>query len=84
MEALVAVGLTANITQFVQQASALIVEAKSIRETGSPRSLPELRRLAEYLVKQADSIEQCLSTSSTTTPLAPEEQVSALPNYLLI
>jgi hypothetical protein len=75
MEAIVAIGLTANIAQFVQQASTLILEAKSIRETGSPRSLPELRRLAENLVKQANSIEQCLSTSSTKTSLAPEEQV---------
>jgi hypothetical protein len=80
MEALVAIGLAANIAQFVQQASTLISEAKSIRETGSPRSLPELRRLAESLVKQASSIQQCLNTNSDKKSLSLEEQVGVQPD----
>lgn len=81
MEALAAVGLAGNVVQFVQFSSQLIAEAKSIKTSGSPSSIPELRKLAERLVTlteplvtQADTISKCLKSTSAT--LSREDHVS--------
>jgi hypothetical protein len=75
MEALVAVGLAGNVVQFVQFAGSLIAEAKSIRETGSPRSFPGLRRLVDDLVKQAANIHNCLNARAAAASPTQEDQV---------
>jgi hypothetical protein len=74
MEALVAVGLAGNVVQFVQFTGELISETNSIRRTGSPSSLPDLRRLSEDLIQQADTIHKCLKASNAS--LAQEDQVN--------
>jgi hypothetical protein len=73
MEALVAVGLAGNVVQFVQGAGALISEANSIRKSGSPSSLPDLRKLSEKLTSQAAVLKTRLKASRAT--LAEEDQV---------
>ncbi|PGH26785.1 hypothetical protein AJ80_01550 [Polytolypa hystricis UAMH7299] len=62
MEALVAVGLAANIVQFVQVAGALISEANSISSSGSPSSIPQLRDLSN-LTKQTALIKANLQVN---------------------
>ncbi|KAF2787192.1 hypothetical protein K505DRAFT_288372, partial [Melanomma pulvis-pyrius CBS 109.77] len=74
MEALVAIGLAGNVVQFVQFAGKLISEAKSIRETGSPRSLPGLKSLVDSLVKQAEVTHKCLVAKADTARLTQEDQ----------
>jgi len=76
MEALVAVGLAGNVAQFVQFAGTVISEANSIRRTGSPSSLPNLRNLTDSLTRQAKSIHRCLKAGNAT--LTREDQVRPL------
>lgn len=76
MEALLAVGLAGNVVQFVQFAGKFVSEVKSIRETGSPRSLPALKQLVDSLVKQAEVIHKCLTAKADTARLSQEDQVS--------
>lgn len=80
MEALVAIGLAGNVAQFVQFAGKLISEAESIRKTGSPASLPELKNLTESLTKQSESINNCLRSNVST--LSGEEQVGFMHGFL--
>ena len=69
-------GLAGNVVQFVQSTGELISETNAIPKTGSPASLPELRKLTETLIKQAESIQNCLATNAgTSTTLAQEDQV---------
>ena len=75
MEALIAIGPAGNIVQFVQFSAKLISEAHSIRQTGSPSSLPDLRKLTDSLTSQADATHKSLSLRASTTTLAPEDQV---------
>jgi hypothetical protein len=56
LEALVAVGLAGNVVQFIQFAGELITETKVIRRAGHPSRLPDLRKLTDSLIKQADII----------------------------
>jgi hypothetical protein len=79
MEALLAVGLAGNVVQFAQFATQLISQTNTIRKSGSPSSLPHLRKLSESLTKEADAIYNCLKASSAT--LAREEQVSRLSQH---
>lgn len=53
MEALVALGFAGNVVQFIQGAGALIVLAYEIRDTGNPRSIPELTTLSDTLIGHA-------------------------------
>lgn len=76
MEALIAVGLAGNVVQFAQFAGKLVSEAKSIHDTGSPRSLPALRSLVDGLTQQAEVIHKCLSVRSGVTQISQEDQVS--------
>jgi hypothetical protein len=73
MEALVAVSLSGSVVQLVQFASKLIAEAKSIRDTGSVSSIPELRKLAEDLTKQAEDFQKSLRGNNAT--LRKDDQV---------
>ncbi|KAH6951184.1 hypothetical protein BKA56DRAFT_711885 [Ilyonectria sp. MPI-CAGE-AT-0026] len=73
MEALVAIGLSGNVVQFVQFAGQLISETNSIRQNGSPSSLPDLRNLTDSLTKQADAIHKSLPSKASTAMLAPED-----------
>ena len=75
MEALVAFGLAGNVVQFVQFAGKIISEIDSIRRTGSPSSLPDLRSLAENLTKQSDTIHKCLK--GNTSQVSQEDEVSS-------
>ncbi|KAE8440344.1 hypothetical protein EG329_008460 [Mollisiaceae sp. DMI_Dod_QoI] len=70
LEALVAIGLAGNVIQFVQYAGEMISQAKAIRKSGSPSSLPDLRKLTESLTKQAYIIEghlEALNASQSIT-----------------
>lgn len=73
MEALLAVGLAGNIVQFVQFAGKLISEAHSIKRTGNPSSIPDLKILAETLTKESESIHETLKGSNAT--LSKDDQV---------
>ncbi|KAF2250748.1 hypothetical protein BU26DRAFT_269347 [Trematosphaeria pertusa] len=72
MEALLAIGLTGNVVQFVQFTGKLISESNEIRKSGSPSSLPELKTLSHNLITQTSIITTRLKACSAT--LAPEEQ----------
>ncbi|KUJ11274.1 uncharacterized protein LY89DRAFT_674608 [Mollisia scopiformis] len=70
LEALVAIGLAGNVIQFVQYAGEMISQANAIRKSGSPSSLPDLRKLTESLTKQACIIEghlEALNASQSIT-----------------
>lgn len=69
-----AIGLAGNVVQFVQFAGSLISEADSIRKTGSPSSLPDLRFLTESLTKQSETINKCLQGNATQ--MSDEDRVS--------
>ncbi|KAH3904242.1 hypothetical protein HBH56_237610 [Parastagonospora nodorum] len=71
MEALVAVGLAGNVVQFVQGAGALIALAKEIRDSGSPKALPQLEELSRTLIGHAAVLQSRLRAS---TPLTEENQ----------
>jgi hypothetical protein len=73
MEALVAVALSGNVIQFVQFASELISEAKSIKNTGKTSSIPDLKNRAELLTKQAATFQECLRENNAT--LHQDDQV---------
>lgn len=60
MEALVAVSLSGAVVQFVQFAGKLIEDANSIKDNGTTSSIPDLRKLAEDLTKQADDFRKHL------------------------
>lgn len=66
MEALVAVGLAGNVVQFVQTAGQLISQTITIKQTGGPSSLPELRNLVQTLTKQAGMIKTRLGANSAS------------------
>ena len=74
MEALIAVGLTGNVVQFIQGAGTLIAQANAIRESGSPSSLPGLQRLCKTLTDQAAVLRTRLKACSAT--LREEDQAS--------
>lgn len=74
MEALVAVGLASNVVQFVQFASKLISEAYHIKNSGTPSSIHDLRKVSDSIVAQAETIHNSLK--STSAVLTQEEQVS--------
>jgi hypothetical protein len=71
MEALVAVGLAGNVVQFVQGAGALIALAKEIRDSGSPKALPQLEELSRTLIGHAAVLQSRLRAS---TPLTEENE----------
>lgn len=73
MEALVAVGLAANVVQFVQFSSQLIAETARIRHSKDPSTLPNLRNLSQSSITQAETIYKCLKSKSAT--LTEEDQV---------
>lgn len=75
MEALVAVGLAGNVVQFVDFSAKLMTEVNWIRKNGSPKSLPELKRLTDSLTRQAGSLHQFLSAKSPTKAFTQEDQV---------
>ena len=70
-----AIGLAGNVVQFVEFAGKLISETASIRKTGNPSSLPDLRTLTESLTKQSDTICKCLT--GNTSYVSQEDKVSS-------
>jgi len=76
MEALVALGLTGTVVQFVRLTGELLSESIIIRKGGKLSSAPKLQNLATQLTKQAGLIITHLNAARAVEELAQEDQVS--------